>query len=143
MRIQTIITIICIGAFTIALGASHQNQLNGTWCVAEQSLTISFLTKDSLIVTSDEDTSIHGKGGYERTDSTFNTTVINEDMTLRMGYNYVFKNDSTIKAKVLFIIVNGDTADFPTEWMEMSRCSPKKVKSSKTGQLKPGSAPKK
>jgi len=102
-----------------------QKQLLGTWCVKEQALILTFFKGDSIAVTSEDDSSIHGKGIYSRTDTTFHATVINGDMTLRMMYNYVFMNDSTVKAQAVFMTLNGDSVDHPTELMEMNRCKTK------------------
>lgn len=98
---------------------------SGTWCVGRERLVISFLGDDSLRVSSSRDETINGKGTYKKNDTLLIATIINEDLALTMGYRYRQKNENTIKAKLIFFTIDGDSVDHPRRWMRMVRCDPK------------------
>jgi len=64
-------------------GAPALKSLLGTWCVQDQDLVLSFLAHDTLSVSSVLDTSIHGKGAYQRTDTMFTASVANAGITMK------------------------------------------------------------
>ncbi len=97
---------------------------SGTWCIGDERLIITFSGKDSLSISSLKDESIQGKGTYEIKDSTLIANVINEELELRMGYRYKKKNKKTLKAKIIFLTVDGDSVNHPRRWMRMERCNP-------------------
>ena len=43
-----------------------------------------------------------------------------------MGYEYKVREDSSIRAKILFFAVNGDSVNHPRRWLRMKRCDPEK-----------------
>lgn len=98
----------------------------GTWCVGAERLVIAFSGKDSLYVSSKRDETIQGKGTYEKTDSTLTATIINDDLTLKMGYLYKKKSDDMIRAKIEYITVDGDSVNHRRRWMRMEKCDPEK-----------------
>lgn len=104
----------------------------GSWCVDEQSLNITFRGADTVAVTNFAKDGSTLLGTYQKKDSTFVTTLIKEDIVIKMGYQYRFKDRNTIKAKPLYIIVSGDTVDHPNIWLTMNRCKPDSIKSSVT-----------
>lgn len=97
---------------------------SGTWCIGDEKLVITFTGEDSLSVSSSRDESIGGEGTYEKKDSLFIATLINDELELKMGYRYKKKNNSSIRAKIAFLIVDGDSVNHPRRWMRMERCNP-------------------
>ena len=70
------------------------------------------------------DSLLKGKGTYEKKDSTLIANVVNDELELRMGYRYKKKNKTTLKAKIIFLTVDGDSVNHPRRWMRMERCNP-------------------
>lgn len=103
---------------------SSDDCFTGSWCIGREAMIITFEGNDSLHVTSLRDESIHGRGSYETRDSTLIVRVVNEDLTMEMGYRYRVKNGNTMRAKILFLIVDGDSVAHPKRWMRMRRCDP-------------------
>jgi hypothetical protein len=118
--------IVAACAVSQAPAATPPNILTGTWCVGREGLVISFGGKDSIRVTSSSDESIDGRGTYTKKGETLTATLTNEDLTLRMGYRYQIKPDSSIRARILFFTVNGDSVNHPVRWLQMKRCDPSK-----------------
>ncbi len=117
--IVTVLTI--LGLFTTI---ASDNLFSGTWCIGDERLVITFKGKDSLEVSSLRDETIQGNGTYQKNDSTLFATVLNEDLELKMGYRYKKKDKSTIKTKIIFITVDGDSVNHPRRWMRMEKCDP-------------------
>ncbi|MBD3391512.1 MAG: hypothetical protein GF418_05645 [Chitinivibrionales bacterium] len=103
-----------------------EDLFSGTWCVGRQGLVISFIGGDTVHVTSLNDASIDGWGTYTRDGSRLTATMTNEDLELKMGYKYRVKEDATIRAKILFFTVDGDSVNHPHRWLRMQRCDPEK-----------------
>lgn len=101
-----------------------EGKLKGTWCVGREGLVISFFGKDSLSVSSRRDETMQGLGRYEKRDSLLITTITNEDLKIEMGYRYKWKSDSLIRAKILYVSVNGDSINHPRRWLRMRLCDP-------------------
>lgn len=98
---------------------------SGTWCIGDERLIISFSGKDSLYVSSLKDETIQGKGTYELKDSLLIANMVNDELTLRMGYRYKKRNNKTLRAKIIFFTVDGDSVNHPRRWMRMEKCDPK------------------
>jgi hypothetical protein len=99
---------------------------SGTWCVGHEGLVITFIGKDSIQVKSLSDTSINGQGTYVSKGQTLTATMHNKDVELKMGYRFQARPDSTIRAKIDFFTVNGDSVNHPKQWLRMKRCNPGK-----------------
>ncbi len=97
---------------------------SGTWCIGNERLVITFEGSDSLLFYSKKDESINGTGKYEKTDSTLFSTVTNDELELNMGYRYKKQDESKLKAKFLFFVINGDSVNYPRRWLRMERCDP-------------------
>jgi hypothetical protein len=112
--------------YSLALSSSSDKIFSGTWCVGREGLVISFIGKDSIRVTSLSDESVDGQGTYSRKGATLNAKLTSEELELNMGYKYKVREDSSIKAKILFFTVNGDSVNHPRRWLRMRRCDPAK-----------------
>lgn len=108
----------------IFIPVTSEDFFSGTWCIGDERLVITFKDSDTLQFYSLEDESINGKGTYEGTDSTLTAIVANDELEVRLGYRYRKKNNSKLKAKFLFFIIDGDSVDHPRRWMRMERCNP-------------------
>lgn len=117
--------------FCSAIFAKNDKNLNGTWCVGEDGFILTFEGKDTLKVSSLSDESISGIGVYKKTDSAFTATVINGDVEMKMGYDYLWAGNDTVKAKAKFFTINGESVAYPEEWMWMTKCNSGKTESSK------------
>lgn len=103
----------------------------GTWCVSYLRLVITFKGKDSIYVSSMKQGKIRntGKGTFVKNDSVFTAAVKNTNETeLKMSYKYTVAGKSSVKAKVLYFIVDTDTAEHPDKWIRMDRCNPQSYK---------------
>ena len=118
--------IIILSIISLFSTVTSDDFFTGTWCIGAERLIITFAAKDSLYVTSKRDETIQGKGTYEKTDSTLTATIINEDLTLKMGYRYKKKSDDMLRAKIAYITVDGDSVNHPRRWMRMEKCDPEK-----------------
>jgi len=105
------------------ISGTEKGSLNGTWCVGEDGLVLTFSGVDSLLVSSKSDASVKGSGTYTRTDSSFTATVINGDLSMKMKYSYKWYSNDSIGAKAEFFTINEESVNYPTEWMSMKRCS--------------------
>lgn len=95
-------------------GATEKiNSFLGTWIVGDAGLVLTFSGKDSLSVTSVSDSSVKGNGTYIKSDSTFSTTINNNDIIMKMQYRFRFKSKDSIEAQAILFTVNGDTVDSP------------------------------
>jgi hypothetical protein len=97
--------------FFFCVPAFSGKTMNGTWCIEQEGLTITFAGKDSLTVSSTEEDGVTGKGSYTMSDSIFSATVANEELSVKLGYRYAWQKDSTINAKQIYFIVDKDTAE--------------------------------
>lgn len=113
-------------------GNTKSIDFKGTWCAGTDGLILTFFAKDSLQVGSTADESIKGYGVYKRTDSTFSATVKNGDVTMEMMYRYLAKGVDTVSAQAQYFLVDGDSAEVPADWIDMTRC-----KISKTPSVQP------
>jgi hypothetical protein len=133
MKKLSIISVILVSFLSTAFsGNTKKIDFNGTWCAGTDGLILTFFAKDSLQVGSTSDESIKGYGVYKRTDSTFSATVKNGDVTMEMMYRYLSKGVDTVSAKALYFLVDGDSTEVPTDWIDMTRC-----KISKTSSVQP------
>ncbi|MBN1575595.1 MAG: hypothetical protein JW913_03530 [Chitinispirillaceae bacterium] len=103
------------------------DKLHGTWCTGEEGMVLRF-SGDSLFVTSTSDETIQGVGKYQRTDSTFAATLLNDEVTLKMRYLYRWKGSDTVEAKATLFTINDEAVEHPQEWMSMVRCGERKTK---------------
>ena len=99
--------------------------LRGTWCTGDAGMLLTFSGTDSLSVESASDESMGGSGTYRHTDSTFSATLKNGDLVLSLRYRYRWKGTDTIEAKATMFTVDGDSIEYPKEWMSMERCGKK------------------
>ncbi len=105
--------------------AENQDFFSGRWSIESQSLVITFLGGDSLKVTSPEDSTIQGRGTYTMNDTSFTAEVVNNDMKLKMTYQYeTLEDTSKIKARNIFFSVDGDTVNQPDIWTTMEKYKP-------------------
>ncbi|MBN1309311.1 MAG: hypothetical protein JXA18_15410 [Chitinispirillaceae bacterium] len=129
---KTMILALCaMAAFSSAeknKTAPPVDRLHGTWCTGEEGMVLRFSTGDSLFVTSTSDETIQGVGKYQRTDSTFTATLLNDEVTLTMRYLYRWKGADTVEAKATFFTINDEAVEHPQEWMSMVRCDRKGTK---------------
>ncbi|MBD3344571.1 MAG: hypothetical protein GF401_05875 [Chitinivibrionales bacterium] len=109
----------CLGA----MGGYAGDSFDGTWCVEEQDLSITFQGNDSLKVKSVGDEGVSGVGSFAVDDSLLRAKIVNGDLSVEMGYRYKWDSDEKVSARLSFFIVNGDSVEHPTEWMSMVRCS--------------------
>ncbi len=103
---------------------SSKDFFSGVWCIGDERLIIAFTGEDSLHVSSQKDETLKGSGTYERKDSTLIATLKNDDLELKMGYRYKRRSNSSIRAKIIFFTVDGDSVSHPRRWMRMERCNP-------------------
>jgi|GEM_PF-3180873 len=113
----------CLAALSASAVAPH-SLFSGTWCVGREGLVITFIGKDSIRVTSLTDESIDGRGTYTKKGETLTATVAKDSLTLKMGYRYQVRPDSTVRAKITFFTINGDSVNHPRRWLRMKRCDP-------------------
>jgi hypothetical protein len=113
-------SIIC--ALVFSSQAQKNNPFTGTWCVESDGLQLTFSNKDTIEVVSLTDPDTKSKGTYEKTDSTFLTTITSNDITMKMKYRFKLKNQNIIDAQAVFFTANDDTVESPKEWKTMVRC---------------------
>jgi hypothetical protein len=109
-------------AGTLSLYGAEATLL-GSWCLEDENLVITFVDNDSVLVTSSTEEGVNGQGSYEKQDSMFVATLVNDDLEIRMGYQYTWKNDSVLDARTLFLTVNGDSVSHPRGPIIMERCA--------------------
>ncbi len=126
MRLVSDVFLVSLLALALAAPSSPGDLFSGTWCVGQEGLVITFVGKDSMHVTSLTDESINGWGTYKKKGTRLTATLTNEDLELTMGYRYKVQEDSSIRAKILFFTVDGDSVNHPQRWMRMSKCDPEK-----------------
>lgn len=126
---------LCIISISGAVDKSYS--LLGTWIVGDAGLVLTFSGKDSISVASVTDSSVKGNGTYLKNDSTFSTTINNNDIIMKMQYRFRWKTKDSIEAQAILFTVNGDTVDSPKEWAVMAR----QTKGQKTDQRTQKSAP--
>ena len=102
-------------------GVTAAPDLTGTWCAQQEGLTMRF-TADSIHVSSTRKEGVNGRGLFTLNDTLFTATIINNDVTITMGYRYVRENARTIKAKITFFKIDDEPATPPDRWMRMERC---------------------
>jgi len=120
MRLLHTICLAALSALAPALAAPQA--LTGTWCLKGEGLMLDFYGTDSVKVSSNAEEGIGGFGRYEKKDTMFVATITENDMTITMGYQYKFINDSTIAARTLFISLNGEAVNHPESTLTMVRC---------------------
>jgi hypothetical protein len=98
----------------------------GTWCVGREGLVITFIGADSIHVTSLSDESIDVRGRYSKKGDRLTASLSSEELKLDMGYHYKVRPDSTLRAKILYFTVNGDSVNHPHRWLRMKRYDPDK-----------------
>lgn len=126
MKKKLTISIAFLTIFSLYITVASDDFFTGTWCIGAEKLIITFAAKDSLYVSSKRDETIQGQGTYVKTDSTLTATIINEDLTLKMGYRYRKKSEDMLRAKIAYITVDGDSVNHPRRWMRMEKCNPEK-----------------
>ncbi len=124
MNTKRIIIISILTIFGLFSTITSDNLFNGTYCIGDEKLVITFKGDDSLEVSSLRDESIQGNGTFEKNDSTLFATINNEELELKMGYRYKKTKKGTIKAKIIFLTVDGDSVNHPHRWMRMEKCNP-------------------
>lgn len=110
-----------IGLIALIASVAAAPDLTGTWCAQQEGLTMRF-TADSIYVTSARKEGVNGHGVFTLNDTLFTATMINNEVTITMGYRYVRENARTIKAKVAFFKIDDEPATPPDRWMRMDRC---------------------
>jgi hypothetical protein len=108
----------------VAAAKTKTALFTGKWCVSNEGLVISFSGKDSMSIGSHRDKQTLGSGTFAKTDSLLTASVVKDSLPIEMVYLYKVQNDSTIKAKIISMVVDGDSADHPTRWLLMQRCNP-------------------
>jgi len=124
MKKNSIIVASLLSILFIITSVIPDDFFSGTWCIGDERLTITFSGNDSLYISSLKDESIQGKGTYEIKDSILIANVVNDELKLSMGYRYKKKNKKALKAKIIFLTVDGDSVNHPRRWMRMERCNP-------------------
>lgn len=117
--------LLCIVSTTAVMSAPKQQSLLGSWCLSSENLIITFFKGDSVQVSSPSEDGVNGRGTFTKADSMFVATIRNEQLKIVMGYQYDWKNDTTITARTLFLTINGDTTDVSKEALTMQRCTAK------------------
>jgi hypothetical protein len=125
MRRFILSLLLCGLSATAAMSGPKQQSLLGSWCLSSENLIITFFKGDSVQVNSPSEDGVNGRGTFTKADSMFIATIRNEQFKIVMGYQYDWKNDTTITARTLFLTINGDTTDVSKERLTMQRCSPK------------------
>jgi len=101
------------------------SKFTGTWCVGNQRLVIEFPGKNAIVISSRGDDAFSGKGTYTETDTSFTATIKNEELEIKIGYTYKFKDKKTLRAKITFFTVDGEAVDdYPKRWLRMQSCNP-------------------
>lgn len=121
MKKVIVLVTLLLSVFSISGAAEKMSSLLGTWIVGDAGLVLTFSGKDSLSVTSVTDSSVKGNGSYVKSDSTFFTTINNNDIIMKMQYRFRWKTKDSIEAQAILFTVNGDTVDSPKEWTAMTR----------------------
>jgi hypothetical protein len=117
-----VFSVLCM--LLVITSVSSEKLFSGTWCIGDEKLVITFKGNDSLFVSSKKDETIQGKGNYTLKDSMLIATMINEDLELKMGYRFKKKDNHTMRAKIVFFTVDGDSVNHPRRWMRMEQCNP-------------------
>lgn len=106
--------------------------LVGSWCLEEEGLVITFIDNDSVLVTSTTEEGVNGEGSYEKQDSMFVATLLNDDLEIKMGYQYTWESDTVLDARTMFLTVNGDSVNHPQGPIIMVRCATEDTTAEKT-----------
>lgn len=136
---KKIITLAVI-CFATTIFSVEKNSFIGTWCVGDDGLVLTFSGKDTLMVASLSDSSMKGRGTYQKDDTTFLTTINTQDgISMQMKYRYRWKDKNIVEAQAIYMTANGESVDAPKEWNTMTRCvSGKSVQ--QTGSTEPAKA---
>ena len=111
-------------AVALAFLSISAKSLDGTWCFREEGLVLTFFGADSVRVSSENEEGISGLGTFAKKDTAFEASITNDGLVIKLGYRYDWVNDTLITARTLFISVNGDTVNNPTEPFPMVKCGP-------------------
>ncbi|MDG5816043.1 hypothetical protein QA601_13200 [Chitinispirillales bacterium ANBcel5] len=123
MKLLTLLSAVFFAASTLYATSS----LEGVWCSSD-GLVLDFSCQDSVFFSSTQEESLRGEGTYESTDSTICAVVLNEDLEIKMSYNYKWKDEEAIKAMPIIFSINGEEVSIPSEWIEMIRCDKEEEK---------------
>jgi hypothetical protein len=121
MKKVSMLAVLLLTIISFSGAVEKINSLLGTWIVGDAGLVLTFSGKDSISVTSVTDSSVKGNGTYIKSDSTFSTTINNNDIIMKMQYRFRWKTKDSIEAQAILFTVNGDTVDSPKEWAVMAR----------------------
>jgi hypothetical protein len=113
-----------IALFSLSLAGAKKSPFKGTWCIGRDRMVIDFIGKDSIHIYSKADESVNGRGTFIKNDTTFVASLKNNDLELKMGYQYRLVDSESLKAKITFFTVDGDSVDHPKRWLRMSKCDP-------------------
>ncbi len=122
MKLSSFSAGIAAVVLSVVLPLSSQQKFEGTWCVSDEGLVITFQNEDSLSIASLRDESVSGNGTYSVKDTVLVASIESEDLTMEMGYHYKWRSDSLIRARILYFTLNGDSVNHPHHWLKMSRC---------------------
>ena len=117
-----VLLVIAIGLTIFSVTAKTTKPFTGTWCIGGERLVIEFVGTDSIHISSKADASINGRGVYTKNDTAFTASLLNDGLSLKMGYRYEMKSSDKIKAKITFFTVDGDSVNHPRRWLRMSKC---------------------
>ena len=98
---------------------SASNFKGQSWTVLDEGITLSFVSDDSISITSEEDETVGGKGSYTSSDSTISAKVDNEGTVMSLSYWYNKVSSDTIKAVTREILMNGDTMEVSDDTLIM------------------------
>ncbi|MFW5774924.1 MAG: hypothetical protein ACOCW2_01425 [Chitinivibrionales bacterium] len=122
MRFSSTLFGCALAVIMTTLPLSSEQIFDGTWCVSDEGLVISFLGSDSLAIASLRDESVSGRGTYAIKDTILVASIQSEELTMEMGYHYKWRTDSLVRARITFFTLNGDSVNHPHHWLKMIRC---------------------
>ncbi|MFP4417792.1 MAG: hypothetical protein ACLFSB_11025 [Chitinispirillaceae bacterium] len=122
MKSAHYIATLLMAVIFFSLPLSSEQKFDGTWCVNDEGLVISFLGDDSLSIASLRDESVSGRGTYSIQDTILVASIQSEELTMEMGYHYKWRTDSLVRARITHFTLNGDSVNHPHHWLKMMRC---------------------
>ena len=124
MKKTTFLNSVALIAFAAIAISGAETRFKGTWCIGNQKLVIDFPGNNAIKISSRGDEAVNGVGTFTFTDTTFTATIKNEDLVLKIGYLYKFKDTKNLRAKITFFTIDGEGVDYPKRWMRMQSCNP-------------------
>ena len=107
--------------FTLSFAIGNSDIFTGIWCVEKENMNITFIGKDSVSFTADDDESINGKGRYSFNDTLLTAELENAGMKMKIVYRYSVI-DKGVRVVTKSFEINGDAIIPNPEPILLTRC---------------------